>query len=200
MTRALLACLIILLSMGPCLASADDITSSLQRAAEQYVQERLLAELPINGARHFVSAEPLDRHLQPPDCAAALQPHMARSTAQDAIVTVSLYCPDSKPWTEYVQVRIEVETTMLVLRRSLARRSRVEPRDVELQTRRMPGTSASFLSDADSLTGHRLRRSLKAGTALSAELLVADVIFRRGQQVTLLADRPLPIGATPPRS
>lgn len=199
MTRALLACLTILLGMGPCLASTDDITSSLERAAETYVHERLLSEQPpINGARHFVSAEPLDR--QPPGCAAALQPHMARSTAQDAIVTVSLYCPDSKPWTEYVRVRIEVETTVLVLRRSLARRSRVEPRDVELQTRRMPGTSSSFLSDADSLTGHRLRRSVKAGTALSAELLVADVIFRRGQQVTLLADRRLPLPATPPRT
>src|ERR687897_3370687 len=59
--------------------------------------------------------------------------------------------------------------------------------EAEPQTRRMPGTAASFVQDTASLQGHRLKRSLPAGTALTVEMLVPDLVVRRGQQVTLIA-------------
>ncbi len=59
--------------------------------------------------------------------------------------------------------------------------------DVELQTRRLPGTESAFISDIGNLAGRRLKRALSAGTPLTAEVLVPDVLVRRGQQVTLLA-------------
>ena len=84
-------------------------------------------------------------------------------------------------------VSVEVEIPVLVLRRALARRARVAIIDVEPETRRMPGTAATFLQDTASLQGHRLKRSLPAGTALTVDMLVPDVVVRRGQQVTLIA-------------
>jgi len=51
----------------------------------------------------------------------------------------------------------------------------------------VPGNAATFLLDTNSLQGHRLKRSLPAGTALTVDMLVPDVIVRRGQQVTLIA-------------
>lgn len=144
---------------------------------------------PVASTRqYFIAAEPLDSRLEPQQCLAQVQPYTARKTARDAIVTVGLYCADPVPWTAYVDVRVEIETTILVLRRSLARRSRVEPRDVELQRRRIPGTTTGLLTEVGSLSGHRLRRTLPAGTALSADLLVPDTLLPKGQRVTQLAD------------
>lgn len=152
------------------------------------MQGQLLSEPAAANTRYFITAEPLDSRLEPQQCLAQLQPYTARATARNAVVTVGLYCADPTPWTAYVDVRVELETTILVLRRSLAKRSRIEPQDVELQRRRIPGTTCSLLTEVGSLTGHRLRRALPAGTPLSAELLVPDLLLRRGQRVTELAD------------
>ena len=76
---------------------------------------------------------------------------------------------------------------MLVLRRALARRARVAPTDVEPQIRRLPGSAAHFVSDVANLQGHRLKRSLPAGTAITVDVLAPDILVRRGQQVTLIA-------------
>ncbi len=84
-------------------------------------------------------------------------------------------------------VTIEVEVSVLVLRRPLARRSRVELADVEPQVRRMPGQASVFISDVATLQGHRLKRSLPVGTALTVDMLQPDLLVRRGQQVTLIA-------------
>jgi flagellar basal body P-ring formation protein FlgA len=59
--------------------------------------------------------------------------------------------------------------------------------DVELQTRRLPGTLTNFISDAVQLQGHRLKRALPAGTALTVDVLAPDVLIKRGQKVTLVA-------------
>ena len=84
-------------------------------------------------------------------------------------------------------VTVEVEAPILVLRRPLARRSPVDQTDVELQTRRLPGIESAFISDVGNLRGRRLKRALPAGTPLTADELVPDVLVHRGQQVTLLA-------------
>ena len=43
------------------------------------------------------------------------------------------------------------------------------------------------MQDIANLQGHRLKRSLPAGTALTVDMLVARLLVRRGQQVTLIA-------------
>jgi flagella basal body P-ring formation protein FlgA len=96
-------------------------------------------------------------------------------------------CTAANTWTLFVPVAVEVEIPVLVLRRALARRARVAIIDVEPETRRVPGTAATFLLDTASLQGHRLKRSLPAGTALTVDMFVPDVVVRRGQQVTLIA-------------
>ena len=59
--------------------------------------------------------------------------------------------------------------------------------DVELLTRRLPGSESGFITDTGSLQGRRLKRALPAGSPLTADVLVPDVLVKRGQQVTLLA-------------
>jgi flagellar basal body P-ring formation protein FlgA len=159
--------------------SIDDV----QAAAEEFVRSRL----PASHAKQFVTAAKLDSRLRVGSCAQPLQTFEQSATNLGERVTVGVRCSAANTWTLYVPVLVEVEIPVLVLRRALARRARVAMIDVEPQTRRVPGTAATFLQDTASLQGHRLKRSLPAGTALTVEMLVPDLVVRRGQQVTLIA-------------
>ena len=156
---------------------------AVQSAAEAFVR----AHLPASQVKQFVSAAKLDPRLRVALCDQPLETFQQSTTTRGERVTVGVRCASANTWTLYVPVSVEVEIPVLVLRRALARRARVEMMDVEPETRRMPGSAAVFIQDAAALQGHRLKRSLPAGTALTVEMLVPDVVVRRGQQVTLIA-------------
>ena len=154
---------------------------SIKAAAEKAVR----SQLPDGRAKYYVTTQSLDERLRLAACGDPLEAFITNNAAPAARSTVGVRCPAQNTWTVYVPVSIEVEAPILVLRRALARRSPVEPTDVELQTRRLPGIASGFISDLGSLPGRRLKRALPAGTALTADVL--DVLVKRGQQVTLLA-------------
>jgi flagella basal body P-ring formation protein FlgA len=179
-SHLLLACIALFASAA--LASTESIVE-VQSAAEAFVRSRL----PFSHAKQFVSAAKLDPRLRVEQCARPLQTFEQSATTRGERVTVGVRCDSANSWTLYVPVAVEVEIPVLVLRRALARRARVEMIDVEPETRRMPGSATAFIQDTASLQGHRLKRSLPAGTALTVDMLVPDVVVRRGQQVTLIA-------------
>ncbi len=155
----------------------------VQAAAEAFVRARL----PAGKSKQFVSASKLDPRLRVARCDQPLQTFEQSATTRGERITVGVRCASANSWTLYVPVAVEVEMPVLVLRRALARRARVGLTDVDPETRRVSGTAASFIQDAASLQGHRLKRSLPAGTALTVDMLVPDVVVRRGQRVTLIA-------------
>jgi flagella basal body P-ring formation protein FlgA len=170
---------------APLMSHAQAVQSieSVQAAAEKEVR----ALLPQSKARYFVTAAKLDPRLRLTQCTAPLEAFVQNNSMLGARSTIGVRCAAQAQWTIYVVVNVETEASILVLRRALARRSPVAPDDVELQTRRLPGIESAFINDLGSLAGRRLRRALPAGTPLTAEELVPDVLVRRGQQVTLLA-------------
>jgi flagella basal body P-ring formation protein FlgA len=179
----LLFCAAALLTMRAHAQSLQPL-SSIEGAAESYVR----AQLPKTQSRYYVTAAHLDSRLRLAQCSAPLDalPNSTNSL-QTARITVGVRCAAQTPWTVYVPVSVEVEASVLVLRRSLPRRAPILATDVELQVHRLPGTASTFLSDVNNLNGHRLKRAIPAGTPLTVELLVPDVVVRRGQQVTLVA-------------
>lgn len=166
-------------------ANATGVQSidSIRAAAEQFVR----ASLPEKSPKHFVTAGNMDPRLRLDECASPLEAFSQGTAVNTGRMTIGVRCPTTNPWTIYVPVTVEVEVSVLVLRRPLARRARVELADVEPQVRRMPGLASVFVNDVGSLQGHRLKRSLAVGTALTVEMLQPDVLVRRGQQVTLIA-------------
>jgi flagella basal body P-ring formation protein FlgA len=156
---------------------------TIRAAAEQFVR----SSLPEKSNKSFVTAGNLDPRLRLDECAAPLEAFSQGTGMSTGRMTIGVRCPSANPWTIYVPVTIEVDVSVLVLRRPLARRSRVEIADVEPQVRRMPGQASTFVNDVASLQGHRLKRSLPVGTALTVDMLQPDLLVRRGQQVTLIA-------------
>jgi flagellar basal body P-ring formation protein FlgA len=175
--------LVLSLSFATGALAATQSIEAVQSAAEEFVRARL----PASKAKQYVTATKLDPRLRLEACEQPLQTFEQSATALGERVTVGVRCAAANTWTLFVPVSVEVEIPVLVLRRALARRARVAIIDVEPETRRVPGNAATFLLDTASLQGHRLKRSLPAGTALTVDMLVPDVVVRRGQQVTLIA-------------
>lgn len=157
--------------------------ASIEAAAEEFAR----SHLPASASTHYVSASRLDPRLRLHACDAPLEAFSQNAAPTGARMTVGVRCTTANQWTLYVPVSVEVEVPVLVLRRALARRARVAPTDVEPQIRRLPGSAANFISDVANLQGHRLKRALPAGTAITVDVLTPDVLVRRGQRVTLIA-------------
>jgi flagellar basal body P-ring formation protein FlgA len=181
---ACLLCLGVLSLAWPGLAAAqgwqahDEIRAAAAAAA--------LAAAPPGPAPE-VRADAPDPRVRLPDCDQPLTGVVAGVVRPKGRVTAEVRCDGSRPWNLYVPVQILGSQAILVAARSLARDTVLAPADVRLAqaSAGMPGYGA--LSDPGQVTGKRLRRNIEEGTPVTAALLDAPVLIRRGQQVTLEA-------------
>jgi flagellar basal body P-ring formation protein FlgA len=175
--------LLAITAFSPTHAQAIQSLDSIQTTAQTFVE----SQLPATRGKYFVNTNQLDSRLRLANCSQALEAFVANNGIVQTRTTVGVRCSAVGGWTVYVPVAVETEAPVLVLRRALARRARIEALDVELQTRRLPGIASNFLSEISTVQGRRLRRALTAGTPLTADVLDKDVLVQRGQQVTLIA-------------
>jgi flagella basal body P-ring formation protein FlgA len=165
-------------------ALAIQSLEAVRGTAEDFVR----AQLATQGADYHIDAASLDPRLRLHACTVPLQAFTQNAAAgRGARTTVGVRCSAANAWTVYVPVTVEIELPVLVLRRPLVRHARIGPDDVEPRKRRLPGSAAGFVGAPDTLEGYRLKRALPAGTALRLDMLVPDILVRRGQQVTLIA-------------
>jgi flagellar basal body P-ring formation protein FlgA len=108
-----------------------------------------------------------------------------------AHVAVRVSCTASGfPWAVYVPVTIESDIRVLVLKQSALRGARLGAAQVTEEKRRVAGLAVGYVTDVAALERHTLARSLPAGTALTADAMLADLIVHQGQEVTLIASAP----------
>jgi flagella basal body P-ring formation protein FlgA len=138
-----------------------------------------------------VHAAELDPRLRLTACTQPLtaSPGSGAEPSAHMAVRVSCDAPHAR-WSVYVPVNLESEINVLVLRQSGLRGARLTPEDVVQETRRVPGFAIGYITDLNTLEHHSLNRSLPAGTALTADALLADLVVHQGQQVTLIAAGP----------
>ncbi len=101
--------------------------------------------------------------------------------------TVAVRCEVGNPWLVYVSVAVFTDMPVLVARHALPRDAVPTADDFAVITRRVPGTSALFITDPGQLAGKRLLRAVGVGETLSANALLTAPVVHRGQQVMLLA-------------
>jgi len=168
-------------------ASGSERLERVQAAAEGEVR----AQLRDVAYTTHVHAAALDPRLHLAHCPVSLSTALPARAELGAHVVVRVSCgAPAVPWAVYVPVNVESEISVLVLRESVLRGARVGAAQVVPETRRVAGLAVGYVTDIASL-GHRtLARSLPAGTALTADALVADLIVHQGQEVTLVASAP----------
>lgn len=181
--KHLLLSILALAAAMPSHAQSIQRLDAIQGAAESFVT----SQLPPTRGKYYVSAGRLDARLRLANCGEALEVFVANNGTVQTRTTVGVRCNATGGWTVYVPVSVETEAPVLILRRALARRARIEAVDVELQTRRLPGIASNFVNDLNSLQGRRLRRALPAGSPVTTDVLDRAVLVQRGQNVTLIA-------------
>lgn len=164
-------------------AGATTSIRSIEAAAEQAVRTRAGA----NARKLSLSSAPLDPRLRLAACDRPLDPFIIGDGEVHPQTTVGVRCAGSVRWTIYDSVTVESTTQVLVARYALPRDAMLTALDFDLQTRRVPGMSSTWLSNPASLTGQRLRTPVGAGQPLSRDALAPAPLIRRGQQVTILA-------------
>jgi len=139
---------------------------------------------------HVAAAE-LDPRLHLARCPGALATALPAGSQLGTRVTVRVSCTaPGFPWAVFVPVNIESDVRVLVLRQSALRGARLSAAEVSAETRRVPGLAVGYVTDITMLERHTLQRSLPAGTALTADALLADLLVHQGQEVTLIASAP----------
>ncbi len=134
-----------------------------------------------------VVADSPDPRLQLRRCEEPLKAVLPSGTRLAGRLTVEVSCSGNRPWRLYLPVRIESSRPVVVAARSLTRDTILAPADVRL-AKLGPGVSAyGTVTEPAQVIGQKLRRPLEAGAPLSAALLDAPLLVRRGQQVMLEA-------------
>lgn len=125
----------------------------------------------------------VDAGLRLPACPVALQ---ARATAN---TTVEVGCPQPGGWRLFVPVKVRREQQVLVLTRGVAAGETLAAADIGRVKRDTARIAGAVLTTPTAAIGQVARRSLAAGSLLSATDLVAPRIVRRGDNVALVARR-----------
>jgi flagella basal body P-ring formation protein FlgA len=157
--------------------------SAIREAAEGFVR----SQIPGDSKTAVVTAAQLDSRLRLAKCSAPLSASLTQGAHLQARTAVGVSCKAGATWTVYVPVSVESEIGVLVLKESAARGARITADSCTIQKRRVSGFAESYITDTASLARRTLKRSVPAGTALTADMLVADFVVKKGDQVTLLA-------------
>jgi flagellar basal body P-ring formation protein FlgA len=184
--RSALIPTLLLLPLGAS-AQAVQSTAQIRSAAERFVA-RQLATGDKTTVIHVTAGE-LDGRLRLAPCEQPLVATLPQSARVTARVTIGVGCPQPR-WTVYVPVTVETELQVLVLKQALARGSAVGIDDVEARKLRVPGLADTYIREPAQLARRHLKTAVAPGTALSVELLAADILVKRGQRVTLVAGEP----------
>ncbi len=156
---------------------------SIRAAAEDFVR----GQMPRDTHGITVKAGDLDPRLRFVRCEKPLEASLVSGAQLQARMAVGVSCKASSHWTVFIPVTIESEIPVLVLRTSAARGAHLTENDVAVETRRVSGLAAGYVTDIKGLERSTLRLPLPAGAVLTGDLLERDFIVKQGEQVMLLA-------------
>lgn len=121
----------------------------------------------------------LDPALRMPRCAQDLQ------ARRSGAATVEVACPEG--WRLFVPLRVRRHQTVLVLSRSVAAGEAITADTFTAQQRDAARIAGAAIADPAEAIGRSARRTLVAGTVLTAGDLVTPRLVRRGDTIALVS-------------
>lgn len=123
----------------------------------------------------------LDPALRMPLCAQGLQ------ARRSGAVTVEVSCPEG--WRLFVPLRVSRHQTVLVLSRTVAAGEAITADTFMSQQRDATRIAGAAIADPAEAIGRSARRTLVAGSVLTANDLVTPRLVRRGDTIALVSNR-----------
>ena len=163
-------------------ADAWQPTDTILATAENFIKDRY----GRNDSRMQPIGGHLDARLRLPRCSEALEAFVGRGTKITSRTIVGVRCSGTKPWKIYVPVEVIVTESVLVSRRTLPKGHLLTAEDVVLEQRDISLFRSGYLSSIEELADQRLKRQIDGGRVMTPAMLVADILIRRGQMVTIV--------------
>lgn len=133
------------------------------------------------------SADRLDDRLRLARCDRELSAFAATAAAAGGNQSVGVRCEGERPWTIYVPVRVTRSEDVVVLARPLQRDAVLAAEDLTTVQRDVAALSAGYFTRPEDLVGHRVKRSVAAGTVLTPVIVHRPPLIARGDRVTLVS-------------
>jgi flagella basal body P-ring formation protein FlgA len=165
-------------------AESIEPLDSLREAVEGFLLQQsseLAGEVNVSVGR-------LDSRLRMPRCSQPLQPFWPAGGKRLGNVTVGLRCEAPKSWSLYVQAQVQQLAPVVVTGRPLSRGEVLGLQDVELVGHDLARLHSGYYGAPDEVAGMVMKRSVKAGMVLTPALLKPQLLIKRGEKVTILAD------------
>ncbi|WP_006787313.1 flagellar basal body P-ring formation chaperone FlgA [Thiorhodospira sibirica] len=134
-----------------------------------------------------VDVSRLDARLRLRACSQPLEAFLAPGGRTTGSTTVGISCSAPAPWSLYIPVTVGVSGEVLVAARSLPRGTVLAAQDIRLERRDITRLTSGYLSDPVAVRSMVLRRAVASGTTLIPNMLEAQRMVQRGQNVVLLA-------------
>ena len=157
--------------------------ADIEKTAEDYVR----GIIGPSAKRTTLQAGRLDRRLQLAPCTQDLEAFQQRGAKINSRTVVGVRCNGSHPWKIYVPVDVIVAESVLVTRLPLPVGHIFSAGDVATETRDVSRLAGGYVSRFEALEGKRLKHALMAGRVITPSMLKADIMIRRGQSVTIVA-------------
>lgn len=167
-------------------APATQDLEAIRTAARDFATKALG---PLEAEHARIEANALDTRLRLAPCAQPLETFHAPGSRTSGTTSVGVRCAGPAPWSVYVPVSVRLYSPVLVTVRPIANGAALTPADVRLEERETT-TVASYLIDPQAVNGKLAKRSIAAGAIITADLIVAPKIVRRGDKVILFATAP----------
>jgi flagella basal body P-ring formation protein FlgA len=172
------------------LSQANDIKAN---QLEQGIRNNVLAQWETIGQRagaiNKVVISGIPQGYKSPECKKPLDVKSTNALrlGQNSI---EVSCPQRSSWSLMLNADIEVWRDVVVLRDHLSRGQQVKHSSLVLQQRDIGNLQRGYYTDMKDIIGNISKRSLKAGTAISPGMIDLPIIVKRGQTITLRAERP----------
>lgn len=134
-----------------------------------------------------VAAGALDPRLRLAACDGALEAFLPPGSQALGATTVGVRCRGNQGWIVYVPVTVKAVREVVVITRALAARSQIGPEDIKVERRELSAFGGTYLTDPAQAAGKLLRRPVIPGTALTADMLEAARLVKRGERVSIVA-------------
>jgi flagella basal body P-ring formation protein FlgA len=104
-------------------------------------------------------------------------------------VPVAVRCLAPQPWSVFLTGDVDVTLPVAVASRSLPRGTKIGPGDLILEAKNLARLRNQYLTDIDAAVGMEIRSPLQPNSAIYASMLKHPLAVRRGERVTILAQR-----------
>lgn len=172
--------------LWPVVAPADagiEPLPALVAAAEHFLAQQAAGDF----SRHEITISSPDPRLKLAACDRPLVAFLPPGGQLWGNTSVGVRCAGSKPWTVYLTAAVKGMRKVVVLRRAVPRGAMLSPGDLALEEREVTDRPDAYLYDIDRAAGMIAKRALATHAVLSATMLGAPLLVRRGQQIILLA-------------